>query len=248
MAAPPSCPSAPPADDVDAPAHWRCATALLDLEDPRLRLRAQSLTQLCHSDHEKALAVYGFVKRLPFAKPLRLRLHTAREVLDAGRGDAVDKACLLVALLRICGLAARLRFVDLHGEILRGLTTAISSAARPVLEIWLDGRWAATDTFIFDAPYVAAARARLAREGWEWGYGMHRNGHMLWDGRSDAFLTGGPEQAAAVSLGVLGHFHDPQQLLQSAACQARYPRIARAMRWGMVSPGMNKAVRALRNT
>ena len=39
-----------------------------------LRLRGHALTQLCKNDREKALAVYGFVKRIPFAKPLKLRL------------------------------------------------------------------------------------------------------------------------------------------------------------------------------
>ncbi|RYF36636.1 MAG: hypothetical protein EOO21_01490, partial [Comamonadaceae bacterium] len=72
--------------DHDPPGPWRGATRLLDLEDPRLRLRAQALTQLCKSEREKALACYAYVKRLPYTRPLKLHQRSAREVLDAGRG------------------------------------------------------------------------------------------------------------------------------------------------------------------
>ena len=50
------------------------STELLDLEDTRLRLRARALTQLCQTEREKALAIYGFVKRIPFAKTLEAAL------------------------------------------------------------------------------------------------------------------------------------------------------------------------------
>jgi len=38
-------------------------------------LRALALTQLCRSEREKILALYAFVKRIPFAKPRKIRLH-----------------------------------------------------------------------------------------------------------------------------------------------------------------------------
>ena len=103
------------------------------------------------ASHGFTLAVYGFVKRTPFAKPMKLHVRTAREVLDAGRGDADDKAALLIALLRAAEIPARLRYIELRGEILRGLTSNVTSAARPVAEVWLAGRWVRTDTYIFDA-------------------------------------------------------------------------------------------------
>jgi len=85
----------------DDPAHWLAPTDLLDLEDVKVRLRARSLTQLCKSEREKALAIYGYVKRLPFSRQFKLRLRGPRKVLEAGCGDALDKVGLLVALLRI---------------------------------------------------------------------------------------------------------------------------------------------------
>ncbi|MEJ6021807.1 transglutaminase-like domain-containing protein [Ramlibacter sp. PS4R-6] len=232
----------------DDPSDWMESTQLADLHDTKLRLKAQSLTQLCRSEREKVLTIYGAVKRIPFAKPVKLRLRTAHEVLRAKRADAEDKATLFLALLRTVGVPARLRYVELHGDILRGLTNAIASAGRPVMEAWLDGRWRCTDTYIFDAQYVAAARARLRAQTWDWGYGLHRRGDSLWDGIGDAYLTGNEAMSASISLGVLGTFHDPYDFQVSAAYRDRYPHVTRTMRWNVLAPGMNRAVKNLRQT
>jgi hypothetical protein len=232
----------------DDPLVWTGSTSLFDLEETRLRLKAHSLTQLCRTDRERALAIYNAVKRIHFAKPVKLRLRTAHEVLRATRADAVDKATLFVALLRACGFCARLCYIELHGDVLRGLTTAIASAGRPVVQVWLDGQWRSTDTYIFDAHYVAAARTRLRAMKWEWGYGLHRRGDTLWTGSEDAYLTGHEAMAPEISMGVLGYFHDPHDFLVSPVCRERFPRVARAVRWNVLAPTMNRAVTNLRST
>lgn len=236
-------PAAPASDD---PCDWTGSTELIDLNDTRLRLKAQSATQLARSDREKILAIYSAVKRIPFAKPVKLRLHTAHDVLRARSADAEDKATLFVALLRAAGFPARVCYVELHGDVLRGLTTAIASAGRPVVQVWHEDRWRSTDTYIFDAHYVAAARARLGILKWDWGYGLHRRGHVLWDGLEDAYLTGEAEVGGTISMGVLGCFHDPYDFLVSPVCRDRFPRMTRAARWNVLAPGMNRAVSHLR--
>lgn len=231
---------------MDDPGRWLGSTPLLDLEDPKLRLRARALTQLCKNNREKALAIYGFVKRIPFAKPFKLRLRTPREVLDAGRGDAPDKAALLVALLRLVEIPARLRYVELRGDILRGLTSSVASASRPVAEIWLNSHWVRTDTYIFDAVYMAAARERLKHNDWEWGYGIHRDGHGIWNGADDAFLGGAPTAQDPMVLEDLGVYHDPLTFVSSDVYKSHHPRVARAVHWNMVAPLMDRVVRDLR--
>jgi hypothetical protein len=231
---------------LDDPGRWLACGQLLDLEDPRLRLRAQALTQLCKTEREKALAIYGFVKRLVFSKTLKMRLRTAREVMDAGRGDADDKATLFIALLRAADIPARLRFIKLRGEILRGLTSGVASAARPVAEIWLGGRWLRTDTYIFDAAYMAAARQRLKTQDWEWGYGIHRDGHMIWSGKNDALLGGGPIETDPMVIADLGCFNDPHELMSSPEWRSEHPRLPRAVQWNVLAPMMEKVVRELR--
>jgi transglutaminase-like putative cysteine protease len=241
-----SAPPSPPLDRQD-PRGWLGTSPLLDLEDTKLRLRVRALTQLCKTEREKVLAIYGYVKRIPFAKPFKMRLHTAREVMDVGRGDAPDKATLLVAMLRLAGVPARIRYVTLRGEILRGLTTGVSHAARPLLEAWVQGRWVRTDTYIFDAGYMAAARQRLQEQGWDWGYGIAARGHTLWDGVHDAYLGGMPSSEDPMFVEELGVFCDPLEFVSSRAYRDNHPRLTRALHWNMLAPVMERAIRDLRN-
>ena len=229
----------------EEPGDYLGSSALLTLQDSRLRLRERSVTQLCKTDRERAMALHNFVKKLPFARPLKFRLRTAREVMDAGRGDATDKATLLVAMLRRCRIPARIRFVELDGEILRGLTSRMTSAPRPVVEIWLHSRWVRSDTYIFDAGYVAAARQRLKDRDWEWGYGIHRNGQSIWNGTDDAFLGGYRTEEDPLVIRTLGVFHDPAQFVQTEHFRRNFKPPA-GLHWNLLSLLMRKAVRELR--
>ncbi|HUR90542.1 MAG TPA: transglutaminase-like domain-containing protein [Ramlibacter sp.] len=230
----------------EEPEHWLGASELLDLGDAKLRLRARSLTQLAKNEREKALAIYGFVKRVPFAKPFKFRLRSPRQVLDAGCGDALDKIGLLLALLRIVEIPARIRYMELPGQMLRGLISHMSIAARPVAEIYIGGKWLATDTYIFDAAYMAAARQRLGEEGWECGYGIHREGASIWNGIDDAFLVGTDIARKNLSVGHEALFEDPAQFAQSDAFKAVHPTVASTVHWNVMVPAMGKVIRELR--
>jgi hypothetical protein len=235
-----------PQADAAQPRHWLGSTSLLDLEDPKLRLRVRALTQLCKSERDKALALYRFVKRMPVSRPFKARLHTARQVLDAGRGDAPDKATLLVAMLRAAGIPARIRCITLDGRILRGVTSALREANRPVLEMWLDGGWEQTDTYIYDADTMAAARQRLKDLGWEWGYGIHVEGRMLWQAQGSAFVGGAPDASNPMFVRDSGCFHDPLHYVSSPAYRRRYNPLVRLIRWNVLAPFMDRAWRTLR--
>lgn len=234
-----------PSPAVDAPGLYLGASPLLTLQDSRLRLRARSITQLCKTDRERAMALHNYVKKLPFERPFKFRLRTAREVLDAGAGDATDKSTLLVAMLRRCRIPARIRYVELSGEILRGLTSRMPTAPRPVVEIWLDSRWVRTDTYIFDTGYIAAARQRLKDHDWAWGYGIHRNGQSIWNGTDDAFLGGYRTEQDPLVVRTLGVFHDPMQFVSSDIFRHNF-RAAAGLHWNIVSLLMRKSLRQLR--
>ena len=229
----------------EAPGQYLGSSVLLDLQDSRLRLRARSLTQLCKTDRERAMAVHNYVKKLPFKRPLKLRLRTAREVMDAGAGDAMDKSTLLIALLRRCRIPARIRYVELSGEILRGLTSMMATVPRPVIEIWLHSGWVRTDAYIFDTAYMAAARQRLKDHEWEWGYGIHRNGQSIWNGTDDAFLGGYRTEQDPLVLRTLGVYHDPLQFVSSDVFRRNFKPVA-GLHWNLLSLMMRKAVRQLR--
>lgn len=227
------------------PEQWLGSTPLLDLDDTRLRLRAKALTQLSKSQRDKALAIYGFVKRVPFARPFKLRLRSPREVLDAGRGDALDKVGLLLALLRIEGIPARIRFMHLPGRTLHGLISRVSATARAVAEVWLD-RWVATDTYIFDAAYMAAARRRLGEEGKETGYGIAQYGASIWDGMDDAFLLGPEIAQAGLVQGPEGVFDDPLAFVRSRLWRNTHPTLASTVHWNLMVPAIGRVIRELR--
>ncbi len=236
----------PPVELIDDPAQWLGCTEILDLEDPKLRLRAQSISQLCKDDRDKALALYGYVKRMPVSKPLKLKLRTARQVMDAGRGDAEDKASLLVALLRSTAIPSRLRYVEVNGIILRGLVDGISSFSRPLVEVWIRGQWLRTDTFIFEATYMAAALRRLQTDEWDCGYGIHRGAQTIWNGAQSAYLGGVPSEQDPLVVAHNGVFHDHQHYTQSPAFTERHPRFARSVLWNVLSPGIQRVMRELR--
>jgi len=238
--------ASPPADD-GSTRLWLTSTALLDLDDPRLRMRAQALTQLSRAAREKALTLYGFVKRLPFTKGYKLRLRTARQVLDRGSGDAEDKATLLVALLRLAQVPARIRYLHMRGAVLRGLTDAVECGGRPVVEIFLDGQWQATDTYIFDAAYMAQARQQLRERDWPYGWGLWRDGAMIWTGRADAWLSGRAPADDPLVIRDLGHFHDPREFQRSAVYGELYRHAPRTLRWNLLAPSLARAVRDLRD-
>ncbi len=231
----------------DRPQDWLGTTPLLDLDDTKLRLKARSLIQLCRTDRDKALAIYRFVKNLPYTKRIKLHYPTARDVLEARGGDGDDKATLLIALMRSAGIPARLRYMEMRGEMLRGLIHRATPAARPLAEFWL-GRWVRTDTYIFDADYVAAARERLHENGWTCGWGIHINAQLLWDGKNDAFLGGQPTDQDPMLTRLLCVVSDPLELV-SASLRGnglRYRRSMRALLWNMLAPTMIRAIRELR--
>lgn len=231
----------------DRPQDWLGTTPLLDLDDTKLRLKARAIVQLCRTDRDKALAIYRFVKCLPYTKRIKLQYPTARDVLEARGGDGDDKATLLIALMRSAGIPARVRYMEMRGEMLRGLIPRATPAARPLAEFWL-GRWVRTDTYIFDAEYVAAALECLKANGWECGWGIHINAQLLWDGKNDAFLGGTPTEQDPMLTRLLCVVSDPLELVSTSLRSngLRYRRSLRALQWNALAPTMMRAIRELR--
>jgi hypothetical protein len=232
--------------DIDAPRTWLRSTPLLDLQDPRLWIRATSLTQLSLNDRAKVLAIYAFVKRLPYRRPFKMGHRSAREVLDAGWGDGPDKATLMIALLRQVGVPARLRIVRMDGRILRGLADHLPSISWPFVEVWLDGRWIRTDTYIFDAAYTAAAREALKASGERYGFGVYVDGQSLWTALESVSLSPLPPGSDPMVLEDMGPFHDHDDYMASSGFRVRHSRLGRFLHWNLKVPAMRLALQRLR--
>lgn len=182
-----SAPAAPASDD---PAAWLGATAWIQRDDPRIVALAAALTAGALSDVEEAVRIHDFVRdEIAFGFTRDFYRMTATDVLDARVGYCNTKATLFVTLLRAAGIPARQRFVDLSSGVLAGFVSRPGSHVdHSYSEVWLEGRWVRTDSYVVDSALFARARAALARSGAPLGYGVHASGTIAWDGRRDAFV------------------------------------------------------------
>jgi hypothetical protein len=130
---------------------------------------------------------------------------------------------------------------------MRGLLAHPPDPTRPIVEVFRDDRWVATDTYIFDAAYLSAARRRLQDLGWDMGFGIRRDGQMLWDGSHDAYVGGSAPDADPMLLVDHGWFCDPLEFVSSKNYRETHVRVARALQWQMKGPAMDVAIRELRD-
>ena len=165
------------------------STDYLDAEHPRVVETAERIVGGATTDRERAVRIHDFVRdEIRFGFAAEFWNQTASEVLESGVGFCNTKSTLFVALLRAVGIPARQHFVTIDARILHGLIDPRTPYVdHSYAEVWIDGDWIRTDSFVVDRPLARAARARLRREGRVIGYGAHANGVADWDGRKDAF-------------------------------------------------------------
>lgn len=218
----------------EPPAKWLGSSFAYDLHDPRLRLKALSITQNFATSRDKAMTLHRFVHALPYSRGPGTRLMTAREVLDAGTGDCYGRTSLLVAMLRVCRIPARVRFVQLRGDIVRGwLWLLPQHVNHAIAEIWLDDRWVRTDVFAYDPVYLRAAQDILTMKGWRVGFGVCVDGAQWWNGRDDAYTTFVPDDPASMPMRDLGVYDDPMSFVATGSRPGGQPAWVQRVRWGL---------------
>ena len=190
---------------------WMCDTPCLNLDDEKVQLRAQTLTQFVDSTRAKVLAIFAFVQSLHYFPPGYHGVMTARQVLDRRGGHAYGKSTLFVALLRASDIPARMRFVQVQGKVLRGLAPVAPAVDHAIVEVWLRGRWVRTDLHVYDGAYLLGATYKLREAGWRSGYGLHVKGAKSWNGISDAFISFAPDQQGGTPLEDWGVYNDPDE-------------------------------------
>lgn len=172
--------------DADDPHPWLAETAQLDLNEPKLRITAQKLTQSVQTLAGRAAAIHGFVRRLPFAACTDATDCTAGDVLRRRRGDCHTKGLLFVALCRAAGLPARLSFVDVRARFLNGiLDEGPDVMPHAVGEVLLQGRWLRTDGYVVDPILFAQAKRLMRDTGADAGWGIVADAQGTWDAAGD---------------------------------------------------------------
>ena len=171
-----------------ATAPWLAPTRYIDTGHPEVLAAAQRATAGARTDIERAVRLHDLVRDIPFGWAPAFDEQTASELLACGVGFCNTKSTLFVALLRAAGIPARIHFVSISRRTLRGLITPPGAYVdHSFVEVLLDGRWVATDSYNVDPALYRAAIARLRAENAQIGYGVHINGACQWDGRSDSF-------------------------------------------------------------
>lgn len=165
-------------------------TEWVDSDHPQVIDAARRAMRGAASEREIAVRLHDFVRdEIRFGWTHSFYRMKASDVLRTRIGYCNTKATLFVALLRASGIPARQRFVDLDARVLSGLlTTGRAYVDHSFTEVKLDGVWRRTDSYVVDAALFRAARERLARDGGDLGWGVHRNGAPHWDGAGDAFV------------------------------------------------------------
>jgi len=151
----------------------------IDSASPELQALAALITEGSVSKRELAIRAFEHIRdSVPYEFMAKFRpdQYRAMHVLDAGRGFCVQKAVLLAALLRACGIPSALVLGNLKDHtmprrIVKALGTNVMHG-HGFTAVWLDGEWLLVD---------ASHDARFAtRKGYEL---------VSWDGACDALIA-----------------------------------------------------------
>ena len=231
----------------DDPQNWLCSTPLLDLEDPKLRIRVLRVTQLATSAVEKAVCLHDYIKSLPFGCVPESQNVRSGLVLRSGLGDCHTKGTLFVSMLRLVGIPARLRFVNLSSRFLEGIISLPGDQIiHAITEAYLNGRWIQVDTYVTDETLEGHALSRLKASGSTLGFGIHTGAQRYWSGASAAhaqYTLSDPQSLPTSDLGVA---HDPEQFYQRGASVPVKQGWVSRLKWMVAATVINHRVKLIR--
>lgn len=146
------------------------------------------------SPRKLAVAIHNHVRDdIRFGFTRRHDMADAQYTVDRQIGHCTPKANLFCSLLREAGFAdATMVTVPIPGNVLQFLGENESSPypnrlQHTFTEVTIEGRFCRLDSYVIDRPLFAAAQAKLQAVNHPMGYGIHSQGTMEWDGRSDVF-------------------------------------------------------------
>ncbi len=200
-------------------------TEYLDFSHPSIQNLLENITKDLTDNKDKAIAIHNYVRdEIIFGFSRQFYDMKASEVLEAGKGFCNNQSTLFAAMLRGVGIPARHRFYSLSASVLSGIinpgTTYVDHA---VVEVYLDNKWIAVDSYIVDSDHAEAVQAKLISG---MGLGMRANASLNWDGMSSSFSQFHPEYVEK-EFGIfddVGHFYD-----QEKAANNRFGMIEKVM-------------------
>ncbi len=124
-------------------------TYLLDADDPQIRTFAERVTQGSRADIQKAVRIYYAVRDGWKYNPYNINLNPAAMrasvILHQEEGHCIDKAILMITLLRAVGIPARLCLAKVRNHIAaERITEAFGTdelTPHGYVEVWINERW-----------------------------------------------------------------------------------------------------------
>lgn len=168
---------------------WLSETKFINHQHPTIKELASQLTWGLGTDKEKAVAIHNWVRdNIMFGWTKSFWCDSATDVLKAKMGFCNTKSTLFIALLRCSGIPARQMFVTIHRDILKGIVTPRTDYLdHSYCQVYLEGKWVNTDSYILDSKLFEVAQSKLASEIISIGYGTILGGSNKWDGEHDSF-------------------------------------------------------------
>lgn len=234
-------------NDAD-PVHWLGDTPMLNLADDKLRLRVKTVTQFSSTPAERLQSIARYVAAIPFNVPAFAGMKRTRQTLNMRHAVGwYSKAALFMAMLRVDGVPARVRMIRIPRALLHGLLNTRFHVELPVVELWSAHRWIATDCYLYDPPYLAAAREALAAKGWPMGYGIHSKGSTNWNGVDDALVMITIDRSGGKNpVQFRGVYNDPQAVLTDLRRKTYFGWLYMRARNRILSIRLNLSIRRLR--
>lgn len=240
------------------------ASFRLSEPSPAVIKKANEIVSLAgaKSPREKGLALFLFVRdSIKFGFTRKFDSASPEETLCSGMGHCNPQGALFASLLQAEGIQAQQHFVELSPGVLRGilfpppprlvhsyveLQLPMETSGEPggdSMKDKVDNRRIRVDGYIADKTLFEAARAKLLAEEQMEGFGVHVQGSIEWDGKSDCFCQMADETQQVTC--DLGTFDKPNDFYSSPANFQRIPWTVRLV-IGLVAINVNSSINAVR--
>lgn len=152
------------------------------------------------SERETAVILHDYVRdSVKFGFNMYFDAAPPEYTLEFGYGHCKPKSRLMAVLFTEIGLESYQHFVVIPKDILKDAIPASrywmipAELCHSYVEVQVEGRWCAIDSYIVDTPLLLKAQARLVEQGRPLGFGVRVDSVNIWDGQSDAFSQFDPD-------------------------------------------------------
>jgi hypothetical protein len=115
-------------------------------------------------------------------------------------------------------------------------------------EVYLQGRWVQTDTYVTDSTFEAHASMHLDHQQRNLGYGIHLQASRFWDGLHDAHGQYHRDYFDSLPVNDWGVSHDPEHFYDNKAHPELHMSWLTRAKWIVAAGVINRRTRQLRST